>query len=502
MMEKKHSETSRSIARNVLYGFSTFILPLGLSFLATPIIIANLGLQNYGIFMLVLGFVGFSGIFSFSRSITKYIAEFRSQGENEKISDVISVAFFINLAVGLVGILIIWLTAEWLVSDVLKIEVEAREQSVIALYIVSLIIFLAMVTQIWTAILQGIHRFDVYSNIFNLNNIAVLSGNILLASFGFGILSLLVWNLSVTAIVCLIFAKSTKRLLPEFKLSLGLNTETLKLLAAFSAGNILYQIGSNLFLLFERGWITRHFGAETLTYYVVPMTLALYIHGFIASLMVVIFPLASELRNDKEKLLRLYLTATKTVCFFVVFLGTTLIVESRFFLTLWLGAEFADKTALLLIIHTITFSLLAVSPVSWQMTEGLGYTNYNCFLSVICFLISILLMISLTESYGNLGIAVGRLTGFAIIFLSIFYVEKWFFGRVQREFWLKLLGVLAVSAFFSATVETLIISNFASSWMTFAAANLGGGVIYCLVVWLLGFIEEDEKLLIRRILIR
>lgn len=111
-------------------------------------------------------------------------------------------------------------------------------------------------------------------------------------------------------------------------------------------------------------------------------------------------------------------------------------------------------------------------------------------------------MISLTESYGNLGIAVGRLTGFAIIFLSIFYVEKWFFGRVQREFWLKLLGVLAVSAFFSATVETLIISNFASSWMTFAAANLGGGVIYCLVVWLLGFIEEDEKLLIRRILIR
>ena len=143
-MEKKHTETSRSIARNVLYGFSTFVLPLGLSFVATPLLITNLGLQNYGIYMLILGVVGFSFIFSFSRAITKYIAEYRTNGENEKIPQLISVAFLLNLVIGLICILFVCLSAKWLVSDVLKIDVEMQGIAVNALYIASIIIFLAV----------------------------------------------------------------------------------------------------------------------------------------------------------------------------------------------------------------------------------------------------------------------------------------------------------------------------------------------------------------------
>ena len=501
-MEKKHTETSRSIARNVLYGFSTFVLPLGLSFVATPLLIANLGLQNYGIYMLILGVVGFSFIFSFSRAITKYIAEYRANGENEKIPQLISVAFLLNLVIGLICILFVCLSAKWLVSDVLKIDVEMQGIAVNALYIASIIIFLAVLTQIFTAVLQGIHRFDVYSTFFNLNNVALLAGSILLAYSGFGILSLLAWNLFVTFIICWIFYKKSKKLLPEFTLNFKLKSETLKLLVGYNVGVIIYQILSNGLLLFERGWITRHFGTENLTYYVVPMTLAIYIQGFISSLILVIFPLASELKNNSDKLLRLYLTATKTVCFFVIFLATTIIVENNFFLTLWLGAEFADKTSLLLVIHTVTFSLAAILAVSWQMTEGLGHPNYNCFIFVINLVISLLLMIGLTESYGNTGVAIGRWAGFAMMFFSIFYVEKWFFGRIQSEFWLKLFSRLTVAAGFSILVEKLFIGNFALNWITFVIANLSGAIIYCLTLWLLGFVNEDEKLLLRRILSR
>jgi O-antigen/teichoic acid export membrane protein len=501
-MAKIQAETSKSIFRNILYGLSTWFLPLGLSFLATPVIVKSLGDQDYGIYALVLGFIGYSFNFSFGRAITKYIAEFRASGENDKIPGLISSAFFINIIVGLISVGGICIYANWLVLHVLKIAPEDQSKSINALYVASGIIFISMLNQVFNSVLQGIHRFDIYSKIFNLNNVALLSGNLFLAFYGYGLLSLLVWNLSVICVTCVIFAISAKRLLPEFKLNFNYHPETLKLIIRFSFGVIGYQILSNFLLLFERGWIFRNMGAENLTYYVVPMTLAIYIHAFISSLILFIFPLASELKDNRDKLLRLYTKATKVVILFVAFLGTTLIVESRFFLSLWMGAEFSEKTWMLLIIHTITFSLVAIQAVSWQMTEGLGHPNYNLKLFVICLIISLFSMVWLTESFGSYGVAIGRMAGYATIFFSIFYVEKWFFGKIQIKFWVKILGILAISSIFTALTEKIIINSFRPNWLVFCGATVAGGIVYFLIIWVMGFVTEDEKLLFKRLLSR
>src|SRR5450755_176556 len=105
MTTNTKGQTGKSIIRNVFYGSLTWLLPLGLSFVATPVIVRTLGNKDYGIYALVLGFIGYSFTFSFGRAITKYIAEYRITGESEKIRDVISASFFINLVVGLIGVL-------------------------------------------------------------------------------------------------------------------------------------------------------------------------------------------------------------------------------------------------------------------------------------------------------------------------------------------------------------------------------------------------------------
>ena len=501
-MSQKSSETSKSILRNVLFNFSTWFLPLGLSFFATPIIVRSLGDEDYGIFALVLGFVGYSLNFGIGRAITKYISEYRASGEVEKIKEVISATFFLNAGVGLAGVAGICLLANVLVSDVFRIQPELQKNSVYAFYIASGIIFLTTLNQVFSAILQGIHRFDVYSKILNFNSIALLSGNIALALWGYGLLVLLAWNLVVLVIVCFLSLISAKSLLPEFGISFNFRRETLKKVLKFSSGVIGYQILGNLLLLFERGWITRKLGAENLTYYVVPMMLGLYIHSFASSLVLVIFPLASELTDQKEKLLRLYTKATKVISLLVVFLAATLIVQSTTFLTLWMGAEFAEKASALLIVHTVTFGLAAILTVSWQMTEGLGHPSFNFRMFTVSVSLSVILMITLTPGFGTYGVAVSRLAGFVILFLSIFYVEKWFFGKIQIGLWTKLIGVLGISVILSALVEEAIISNMKLSWFALIVSSFFGGIAYCLTAWLLGFITEDEKHLIRSVLRR
>jgi len=501
-MENSQPQTSESIAKNVFYGFLTWVLPLGLSFIATPVIIKTLGDKDYGIYALVLGFIGYSFTFSIGRAVTKYIAEYRSSGEAEKIRDVVSATFFINVGVGLLGVLFLCLSANWFVGYVFRIDGEAQSKTVSALYIAAAIIFLTMLNQVFNAILQGIHRFDVYSKIFNASSFALLFGNLILAWFGYGLLILLGWNFLVIGLTCAAAAVAAKKLLPEFGISLGFKRETLGLVLKYTSGVIGYQILANLLLLFERGWIIRQLGAESLTYYVVPMTLALYIHGLISSFILVIFPLASELKSDPEKLLKLYTKATKIVCLLVVFMAMTLIVESDLFLILWIGENFAEKSASLLIVHSVTFGLLAILTVSWQITEGLGFPNYNFRLSVVSLVVSVFLMIGLTENYGNNGIAAARLTGFAATFFSVFYVEKWFFGKIQWAFWVRLIRILVVAAIAGAVVEYAISVNLPVSWLSLIISVGCGGVVYCLIIWLLDLVTTDEKILVKAILSR
>nr|MDQ3374854.1 polysaccharide biosynthesis C-terminal domain-containing protein [Acidobacteriota bacterium] len=169
---------------------------------------------------------------------------------------------------------------------------------------------------------------------------------------------------------------------------------------------------------------------------------------------------------------------------------------------LWMGADFAAQTSTLLVIHTISFGLLAIQTISWQMTEGLGYPGYNILIFTICLIINVFLIFMLTESLGNVGVAFGRMAGLSVMFLSVFYVEKLFFERVQKKFWLKLLGILGVSTLFSIITEKLIISNFQATWGVFAFATISGGLVYCAILLMLGFVDSEDKLLIRNLIKR
>jgi hypothetical protein len=108
----------------------------------------------------------------------------------------------------------------------------------------------------------------------------------------------------------------------------------------------------------------------------------------------------------------------------------------------------------------------------------------------------------LTESYGNLGIAIGRLAGFGTMFFSVFYVEKWIFNRIQIVFWLKLIGFLSIAAVVSAFVQKIIIVNFSINWASFLVATVAGGICYCLTLLIMGFVSAEDKILLRNILSR
>jgi O-antigen/teichoic acid export membrane protein len=495
-------QTSKNIAKSIGYGFLSWILPIGLTIYATPKILNGLGHTDYGVFSLILGFISYSFMFGIGKTVTKYIAEFRQTNENGQIQDIISATLFICTIVGLFGAGFITLTANRLTVEVFKIEPSLQIVTIKAFYLAAATIFVMMLSQVFNGIVQGIHRFDVYANVLNFNSFSTIIGNIILVYFGQSVLVLLSWNLLTTIITCLLYFYYAKLLFPEFKLSFKFNRSALSLVFRFSLGIVAYQVFGNLTFLVERGLITREFGTESLAYYVLPMTLALYIHAIITSLTMVIFPLASELGNQPEKLLSLYIKSTKIVCAIVFFIAGSLITTSFVFLTLWLGVEIADKSTGLLVIHTITFSFLAISIISWQLRDSLGFTVSNGVLTFFWFIISVSLMLYWVEPLGLRGIAMARMVGLIPMLLATFYFEKKVFGKSLFGFWTKLLITLTFSTLLASFAAYSVLSYMAVSWLALIISGLCSGIVFLGCLWLFRFFTEDEKLFFKKFIKR
>jgi len=502
LKNEKTNHTIRTIVRNVFYASLTWILPLGLNIIATPVIVGGLGNHEYGIYALMMGFVSYSFTFSFGRAITKYTAEYGVSEDAEKMRDVVSASLYFCLAVGFAGSLAMVLLARWLIGSVFLIEPEFQDKAVLAVYLTAGIILLSMLSLVFSAVLQGIHRFDVYSKIFTANSFAFIIGNVILVYCGFGLLALLSWNLLLLVVFCVVYVVATRRLYPHFGFNFVVAPGIFRMVLRYSSAIVGYQLLGNILLLFERGWITQRLGPENLTYYVVPMSLGIVLHGIVSSLVLVLFPLASELNSDREKLLQIYLKATKIISMIVVFIVVSLAVQSKTFLGLWMGPAFAEYSSTLLMIHIVCFGFISIMSISWQLSEGLGKPWLNAAANAISTVIGISLMVLLIEPMGLVGIAIARLTAFATIFFSIFIVESRFFKRVQTGFWSSMLGNLAVATTAAAVIEYLISHTLAVHWASLSLSLLAGGIAYCFVLWLLDFVTPDEKILLRHALSR
>lgn len=490
---------SRRILRNVAYGFSTWIVPLFLGLFVTRVLVAQLGHVDYGIYALVIGFIAYSFNFSIGRAITKYLASYRAAGDDEKVRKVISTTTLLTFVVALTGFFLILLLSRWLVVDVFGIEFDSQAEAITALRISSATILAVMLGQTATAVIQGLHRFDIYSKMQNLGSIVMMLGNLVLAYSGYGLVTLLYWNLAATVFLTLLAFLVARRLLPQFRLRLDVDRETFGLVLRYSAGVVGYQIVANAFFLFERSWIMARMGPEQLTFYVVPLTVGIYFHGFVGSLMLVLFPLASELERDPERLLVLYRTATKAVLFITVIIATTLIVDGRSFLTLWMGPEFGERSSLLLTMHTVAFGLTALSIVSFQTAEGLGKPGFNFRNAALGIVVAVPLIIVLTERLGPVGVAFGRILAFAVPFAAIVDLERRRLGGFQRRFWSGNVLRFGAAALAAASVEYVLITGLSLGWVGLLVSAAAGFVAYMAILYVTGILSENDRRLLRRL---
>lgn len=485
-MEKKYL-----ITKNITYNFLGQIILFLLGIFTTPYIIHNLGSNFYGILSLVTVIIGYFSILDLGlgASVIKYISQYQAKMDKENLRKVINTALFAYIIIGLLGSLSIIIFTKFFLGKILHIPSEILPTALTVFYISSLGFFINMVLTVFNSIPSALQRMDITNSrnvIFGFIN---TFGVVLLLAFGQGIISVVIWNVLVSAAATIIFLSVILKLLPKISIRPGFDKEFFLILMRFGFFKFFSNISGQVVFQLDKLLIGIYYPISLVTFYAVPSVIVQKGLTIILNISNAVFPAmnASSSLNDNIRVRELYLRMTKFVVFLIFPLSAILFIYAESILLFWVGPEFAEKSSNVLKILALAYFVAALSAPGVVAADAFGKPQISAFFAGVSALINFIAAIIFIPRFGIEGAALALLVNFLaqvpffliVIHLKVVRISNW---EVLRYAILK-----PVFAGLAASLVVMQIHNIFIGVVIF-------GLIYLILNIAIGAIDDKDKM--------
>jgi len=482
---------------NALFNAASGVLPLILSFIFWPYIVEQLGNSSYGIFALVTTVIGYFSLLDLGLgdAVVKYVAEYAGK-DTEHTEEIVGVALSVFLATGLIGVLIILSIARVLATDLLKIPPDLVDVAYHSFCAASLGFFLTMLLTLFTAITNGLSRYDISSSAMAVMGMATTLGAVLLLRAGFGLIHLVWLNVLIPLLVVIFYFMMVRRLMPSITFRMRLKKKTFKKIMHFGMFTMLGRVTGVIFGQVNLLVIGAMLGVASVTYYVIPFTILNRLTCLIGRISAVIFPAVSELQglNRHDTVRELYLTTSRIILSFSAAFMVPLLVFGVRFLHLWMDPEFAERGGLVLQILTAGVFLTLCTNVPTFVVNGMGHPKISGIAAISTATVFLILMIPGAIWGGIVGIAAANLLSISIIApLFIRYVNCKVLGLTLRQLLSESYLRPLLAAVLVAIPLVLVPQEHIGNLFVLLAVMGTGMCLYFLIALLLGVYQERER---------
>jgi len=380
-----------------------------------PLLINGLGVERFGILMLLWLVVGYFGIFDLGigRSTTKFVAEAVSLGEQSDIPLLVWTPLALQVVLGIIGGGILALITPWLVEEILNIPDSLQAESRQAFLILSLSLPFILCTSGARGVLEGLRKFGLVNGIRIPASIFTFVAPIGVLVFSQNLFYIAAALVTGRIVVMIIHVLACFRSVP----GLGRPQIPERSLAAKLLGYGGWLTVTNVVgVLMALGYIDRFMISALLdlsdvAYYSTSFEAVNKLLLPVAGLLGVLFPVFSAYAKDhQEKLSRLYRQAVKIVMASMLPVIMIILTFAEPGLTIWLGAEFAHEAALILQMTGIGVLISAISSVPMGVLQATGQPAIACKLTLVELPVYILLCFVLTSQWGITGTAATWIT--------------------------------------------------------------------------------------------
>lgn len=325
---------------NFVFNLTGAVAPLVVALITVPIYVAHIGAERYGalaIIWLLLGYFGFIDL-GVSRASANALAK-HEHSSQAKRSAILITAFCINLVLGGIGGILVYIVGRFFLDNLLTVPQELKSELDTTFPWVSCLLPLTLVSGVAAGALESRERFLTANVLQTVGSIVGQALPVACAVF---------WSPSLSVIVPAAVLSRLPALLlilgfvirAEWPISLNSfdHKRAIGLLSYggwISATNIL----SPLIVSLDQLVIGSLLGLASVTYYVVPMNVVTRSQIFAAALSRTLFPRMSRLQQTDA--LRLTEKAMVTLAHGYALICAPAIILMSPFISFWMGSDFA-----------------------------------------------------------------------------------------------------------------------------------------------------------------
>lgn len=484
------------------------------SVILTPILVHDLGMFYYGLWILVTSLLDYYGLLDLGIRFTlqRFVSRYHGIGDRKGLNETVSTA-----TLGMAGIGVALCAGSFVLAAILPefFKIASQNRIIFQELVVLEGISVAVVfpARVLGAYVCGLQRFDLY-------NMGVIGAVILRLVFFIAVLD---WGFGVIGIVVVTVAISIFTLLANYGLARWADRELalkwrlaswarLRELGHFSVYVFLSSIGSQLCFYTDSIVIARVLTVALTTPFDIVTRLTRY---YSLAFYPVSGPLTTVLsslegQGRKRDLNEIFLKTSKLTCLMALLGGALLVLHGHAVLRLWVGKTFEPAYVLLVILVAGYVLMLAQAPSNtllyakarhralaiWTLGEGAGNLVLSIYWATHTGFVKTLVGPGLPKAYyGLAGVALGTTAPMLIVALSI---QPWYVLRVAgirlRHYVNNVVGRPLL-----AFIPFIVISIVAQSpWMGATAEHLAITVVcescvFAVLAYIIALDDSDRR---------
>lgn len=404
------------IIKNTVLNAAGLVIP-GLLFIPAAAYLARtLGVEQFGLLLLMYAMLGYSGIFDagMTRAVIRKIAQSKTKDEDD---------FIMGTALG--AVLVISAIPVFLVlffsDDIavwLKVSENHTADTVAGLKLLALVVPLFLITVVAFSYLEGKEEFQKLS-LYKVITGAVMATAPAIAVYNDASL--------VSAVLGLLGARIFTAILAIFSLNMSIGIRNLKFdkkvlidLVTFGGWISLSNIISPVMVYMDRFILSNSVGAASVAFYNAPSDLIEKISVLPGALARTIFPLFSRLGSHIEYEKKIYFGLV--IVLLILLAPLFLMAES--IMDLWLGEPYGLQSSFILKILIIGFFFNALAQIPFAAIQAKGHSRLTALLHLTEVAPYLLLLFYLVDILGLVGAAYAWTARVIIDFFCLLFFSR------------------------------------------------------------------------------